>query len=493
MNFGSTFTPIKTENTLNQSKTPLATALFEESKMQRVAFDVPGHKGNLKELGDYFGEQALMLDKNSRVSIDNICQPTGVILQAERLAAQAFKAKHAFFMVGGTTSSVQAMIMSAILPGEKIILPRNVHASVINGVILSGGVPVYVNPGVHEEFGIPLGMHLNDVKEAILLNPDAKAILVNNPTYYGVCSDLKGIVEFSHRYGLKVLADEAHGTHFYFGDELPLSAMAAGADMAAVSMHKTGGSLTQSSLLLIGDGIDEQYVRQIINLSMTTSASYLLLASIDIARKKLATDGKKIINSLKALSQKTVKRINEGKVFRAFEREKMVKAYGVYDFDPIKISINTEKIGLAGIEVYNILLNEYNVQMEFGDISNVLALPALGDDEQNFERLVFAVNDIAKKYSGNNTPKYRYEYIQPVVKLAPRTAFYFPKERVNLSEAEGRISGEFVACYPPGIPLLAPGELITKEIIEHVEYSQSKGCKIIGGTGNKIEKIQVVK
>ncbi|MFU0827905.1 MAG: hypothetical protein ACFWTJ_10315 [Lachnoclostridium sp.] len=154
-------------------------------------------------------------------------------------------------------------------------MPRNVHRSAINALVICGAIPVYVNPGVNKDLGIPLGMSLSDVKEAIIKNPDAKAILVNNPTYYGICSDLKGIVDLAHRYGIKVLVDEAHGTHFYFGEHMPVSAMEAGADMAAVSMHKTGGSLTQSSFLLCGEGVNSRYVRQIINLTQTTSASYL--------------------------------------------------------------------------------------------------------------------------------------------------------------------------------------------------------------------------
>ena len=178
--------------------------------------------------------------------LDNLCHPVSVIREAEELAAEAFGAAHAFFIVNGTTAAVQAMILSVVKPGEEIILPRNVHRSSIAALVLCGAVPVYVDPGVDKELGIPLGMSVSDVEKAILAHPEAKAVVVNNPTYYGVCSDLRAITELAHRHGMKVLADEAHGTHFYFSDKLPLSAMAAGADLAAVSMHKTGGSLTQS-------------------------------------------------------------------------------------------------------------------------------------------------------------------------------------------------------------------------------------------------------
>ena len=251
------------ENQLSQARAPIFEALRAFSKERVVPFDVPGHKhgkGN-PELTEFLGQATMDADVNSMKPLDNLCHPVSVIRDAEVLAAQAFGAAHAFFMVSGTTGSVQAMILSVCKRGDKIIMPRNVHRSAINALVLCGAVPVYVNPGVDPQLGIALGMSLADVERAIEANPDAKAVLVNNPTYYGVCSDLRSIVKLAHAHGMRVLADEAHGTHFSFSDALPVSAMAAGADMAAVSMHKSGGSLTQSSMLLIGPAMSEGYVR----------------------------------------------------------------------------------------------------------------------------------------------------------------------------------------------------------------------------------------
>lgn len=279
------------QGSLNQNRAPIYEALQDFRKNRIVPFDVPGHKrgrGN-PELVELLGQQCVGLDVNSQKCLDNLCHPISVVREAEELAADAFGAKHAFLMVGGTTSSVQAMVLTACKQGDKIILPRNVHRSVINALVLNGAIPVYVNPDMDEQLGIALGMKVEQVERAIRENPDAVAILVNNPTYYGICSDLKKIVELAHTNGMLALADEAHGTHFYFGENMPVSAMAAGADMAAVSMHKSGGSLTQSSFLLVGgDRVSSGYVRQIINLTQTTSGSYLLLASLDISRKNLA-------------------------------------------------------------------------------------------------------------------------------------------------------------------------------------------------------------
>ena len=225
---------------ISQGNAPIYEALERLRKMRVVPFDVPGHKrgrGN-PELARLLGEKCMSMDVNSMKPLDNLCHPVSVIRQAEELAAEAFGAAHAFLMVGGTTSAVQAMVLSVAKRGEKIILPRNVHRSVIGAMVLCGAVPVYVNPQCNDRLGIPLGMRVEDVKRAIEENPDAKAVLVNNPTYYGICSDIKTIVKMAHDHGMYCLADEAHGTHFYFSDQLPVSAMEAGADMAAVSMHK---------------------------------------------------------------------------------------------------------------------------------------------------------------------------------------------------------------------------------------------------------------
>ena len=351
---------------------PIVEALRAYKNERIVSFDVPGHKQGKghKALTEIFGAQTVAMDYNSSKPLDNLTHPTGIIADAEKLAAEAFGAKAAFFMIGGTTSSVQAMILSATKRGEKIIMPRNVHKSAINALVINGAVPVYVNPGVDKELGISLGMSVSDIQEAIAQNPDAKAIFVNNPTYYGICSNLKEIVRLAHEAGMLVLADEAHGAHFYFNDKLPLSAMAAGADMAAVSMHKTGGSLTQSSFLLIGKNMDDAYPRQIINLSQTTSGSYLLMASLDIARSNLALNGQDIFDKVLAMTNYARDEINAIGGYRAFGKE-LLNGDTVYDFDATKLSVHTRALGLAGIEVYDILRDEYGIQIEFGDIGNI--------------------------------------------------------------------------------------------------------------------------
>ena len=479
---------------LSQTDAPIYEALERFHKSRVVPFDVPGHKrgqGN-PELKALLGEACVSNDVNSMKPLDNLCHPVSVIRDAEELAAEAFGAAHAFFMVGGTTSAVQAMILSVVKRGDKIILPRNVHRSVINAMILCGAIPVYVNPDMDPKLGIPLGMRISQLEEAMNQNPDAKAVLVNNPTYYGICSDIRYIVKMAHARGMKVLADEAHGTHFYFGDLLPTPAMAAGADLAAVSMHKSGGSLTQSSFLLAGPNVNAGYVRQIINLTQTTSGSYLLLTSLDISRRNLAIRGREEFGNVMRLAQYAREEINAIGGYYAYSRE-LVNNDSIYDFDVTKLSVYTLDIGLAGIEVYDLLRDEYDIQIEFGDLGNILAYVSIGDRIKNVERLVSALAEIRRRFKRDKTGLLTQEYLPPVVAVSPQEAFYAEKESLPIMETEGRICSEFVMCYPPGIPILAPGERITRDILEYIRYAKEKGCSMTGTEDPDINNLNVLK
>ncbi|MFA5658355.1 MAG: aminotransferase class I/II-fold pyridoxal phosphate-dependent enzyme [Oscillospiraceae bacterium] len=480
-------------NKLDQSKAPIHSALLRHKENRVVPFDVPGHKRGRgsPELTAFLGEGCLCVDVNSMKPLDNLCHPVSVIKEAELLAADAFGADYAFLMTSGTTGAVQAMIFSAVKTGEKIIMPRNVHRSAINSLVLNGAIPVYVNPDVNKRLGIPLGMNISDVEAAILENPDAKAVFVNNPTYYGICSDLKSIVSLAHEHNMLVLADEAHGTHFYFGSGLPACAMAAGADMAAVSMHKTGGSLTQSSFLLTGKNVDKNHVRQIINLSQTTSGSYLLMSSLDIARKNLALNGKEIFSKVSKLADYSRAEIDKIGGYYTFSK-KLINGGSVFDFDSTKLSVHTREIGLAGIEVYDILRDRYGIQIEFGDLGNILAIISGGDRRLEIERLVSSLAEIKRLYSKDKAGMFDHEYITPTVRVSPKEAFFAGKKSISIKESDGFVSSEFIMCYPPGIPIVAPGELITAEILDYIAYSRDRGCLLTGTEDMSIEKIKVL-
>ena len=478
---------------LSQTSAPIQEALERMKRARLVPFDVPGHKrgrGN-PELAAFLGSACLDVDVNSMKMLDNLCHPVSVIRDAEILAAEAFRAAHAFFMVSGTTGSVQAMVLSAVGRGDKIIMPRNVHRSAINALILCGAIPIYVNPGIDDMLGIALGMRVEDVAAAIARHPDAKAVFVNNPTYYGICSDLRAITELAHAHEMKVLVDEAHGTHLYFSDRLPTAAMDAGADMAAISMHKSGGSLTQSSILLCADSMPLGYVHQIINITQTTSASYLLLASLDISRRNLALRGREVIDKIIDLVAYARDEINAIGDYYAYGRE-LIDGSAVYDFDTTKLSIFTRSTGLAGIEVYDILRDDYDIQTEFGDIANLLAYVSVGDRPKDVERLVAALAEIRRNYRKDSSKTLRMEYIDPTVVYGPQDAFYAEKESLPIAETCGRICSEFVMCYPPGIPILAPGEQITEEILTYIRYAKKKGCQITGPEDMSIQRLNVM-
>lgn len=479
---------------LNEQKSaPIYEALERFRKKRVVPFDVPGHKrgrGN-PELVELLGEKCVGLDVNSMKPLDNLGHPVSVIRKAEELTAEAFGAAHAFLMVNGTTSSVQSMILAVCKAGDKIILPRNIHKSVINALVLCGAIPVYVEAKVNARIGIALGIEVEEMRRVMDENPDAVAVFINNPTYYGICSNLKKVVEMAHARGMKVLADEAHGTHLYFGENLPISAMAAGADLAAVSMHKSGGSLTQSSILLCGENMDAEYVRQIINLTQTTSASYLLLSSLDISRRNLALRGKESFAKVVRMAEYARSEINDIGGFYAYGKE-LVDGDSVYDYDVTKLSVYTQGIGLTGIEVYDLLRDEYDIQIEFGDIGNILAYISIGDRIQEIERLVGALEDIKRLYEKDENDLYCGDFIQPEVICTPQKAFYAPKKAVPIRDTAGAISAELVMCYPPGIPILTPGEKITTEIIEYILYAQEKGCSLQGTMDPTVQFINVI-
>ncbi|MCL2555564.1 MAG: aminotransferase class I/II-fold pyridoxal phosphate-dependent enzyme [Firmicutes bacterium] len=477
-----------------QQNTPIVNALNNFREARVVPFDVPGHKrgkGN-NALTEFLGKRAVSIDVNGMKPLDYLNNPRGVIKEAETIMADAFSASAAFLLTGGTSAAVQAMIMSSVKKGEKIIISRAVHVSVINALILCGAIPIYINPGVNKDLGIPLGMSIENIEKTMEQNPDAKAILFNNPSYYGVCSDVKNIVRLAKKYKMRVLIDEAHGTHFNFGKDLPISGIKAGADMVAVSMHKSGLSLTQSAVLLCGKGINADYIRKIINLTQTTSGNYLLLASLDISRKELALNGKDLLKKTQELVDYAKEEINDIGDYYAFGKE-LINGDTVFDFDPTKLSVHTLNMGLAGIEVYDILRDEYNIQVEFGDLGNFLAYVSPVDKMAEIERLVGALEEIRRLEGNAKKDMIDIEYIHPEVSISPQEAFNANRVEIKLEDAVGRVSNEYVLAYPPGIPLLAPGEIITEQIIRHIGYMKAKGCYLMGCEDKKINYLYVVK
>lgn len=479
---------------LDQFKTPVFDAVKRYVENNVIQFHVPGHKQGigLKELRDYIGERALQMDANGMEDLDFANSPTGVIRESEEMMAQAFGAQNAYFLVNGTTAGVQAMIMSACQPGDKIIIPRNAHKSTIGGIILSGVIPVYLQPEVNEKLGIAMGITEESLKKAIKEHPHAKAVFIINPTYYGAASDLKSLVRIAHRHEMAVLVDEAHGAHMSFHDDFPLTAMEVGADMSAASTHKTAGSMTQSSVLLLrGNMISPERVKQVLNLTYTTSSSYLLMSSLDVARKQLATEGSDMLEEALRLARMARDEINKIEGLYAFGKE-LIGTPGCYDFDETKLGINVSGLGYTGYEMESKLRKEYNIQIELADITNILAIVSLGDTEENLTALINALKDIASKTEIKEYTKPSIILQNPKMIVSPRDAFYSTKKIVPLDKSIGEISGEMVMAYPPGIPVVCMGERITQEIVDYIKILKEQKAQLQGTADPYVNSIMVL-
>ena len=479
-----------------QEKTPFLTALVDYVKSSPVPFDVPGHKlGSFHtDLAELVSSGAYLYDANAPIGLDNLYNAKGVLKESEMLASKACHSSACFFSVNGTSGGILTMLIGCLYSKDKIILPRNVHKSIVNGLIISGAIPVFVNPDIDEDLGVACGMKLEDVIKAMDENPTAKAVLVINPTYFGVVSDLQAIVKEAHKRNMIVICDEAHGSNFYFSDELPISAMDSGADITAMSMHKNSGSLTQTSLILLqGDLVDYYDIKKAFSMFSSTSPNPILLASLDAARKEMALHGSKIIHDDILLSRYAREELNKIPGIHVYGKEyiSLRNNSGTFDIDETKLVIDTRGLGLYGYEVYREIRKQSNVQLELGEVSVVLAIISVGTTKEHVDKLIEAFRMLSEKYydSGKTKqiPKYRYSYPRNLV--SPRAAYDAPHIIVPLKESLGEISAETVMAYPPGIPLVIPGEIISEDTIRLITFYQSEGGEVLKDTSGDEIKI----
>lgn len=481
-----------------QYQTPLFTKLKEHAAKNPIQFHIPGHKkghGMDPEFRDFIGPNALSIDLINIAPLDDLHHPHGVIQEAQELAAEAFGADYTFFSVQGTSGAIMTMVMSVCTPGDKIIVPRNVHKSVLSAIILAGGHPVFVHPAMDDQLGIAHGVTARDVEKALRAHPDAKAVLLINPTYYGIAGNLAEIVDLVHRWNIPVLVDEAHGIHTHFHERLPMSAMQAGADMAATSMHKLGGSLTQSSVLNVkGERINPNRVQSIISMLTTTSTSYLLLASLDAGRRFLATQGHAQFERALMLADQARKRINEIPGIVCVGRE-ILGSDATYDMDETKLTIHLKHLGITGYEAEKWLRQNWNIEVELSDLYNILCLVTPGDSEETIGLLVEGLQDLSRHFYSpdrKNGGPIRLPDI-PELAVSPRDAFYAETVAVPLEESVGRIIAEFIMIYPPGIPVLLPGERITQQNIDYIREHMQVGLPVQGPEDPDIRMVRVIR
>lgn len=484
---------------MDQSLTPLFTALKKHAAGNPVQFHIPGHKkgaGTDPEFREFIGDNAFSIDLINIAPLDDLHQPKGVIAQAQNLAAEAFGADYTYFSVQGTSGAIMTMILSVCSPGEKIIVPRNVHKSVMSAIIFSGAKPIFVSPVQDENLGIDHGITTSSLKRALQRHPDAKGVLVINPTYFGICADLRSIVDLAHSYGVPVLVDEAHGVLIHFHEELPMSAMQAGADMAATSVHKLGGSMTQSSVLNVNADtgfINPQRVQTMLSMLTTTSTSYVLLASLDTARRQLALHGHDMASRAIELANYAREAVNELEGLYSFGNE-ILGTEATFDHDPTKLSIHVRHLGITGWEAENWLREKYNIEVEMSDMYNILCLITPGDTQQSVDKLLSALRVLsAIHYGKGDIYELKVQVPEiPQLALTPRDAFYADTELVPFKESADRIIAEFIYVYPPGIPILLPGEVITQDNIDYILDHVEIGLPVKGPEDRTLTHVKVI-
>ncbi|PIK88702.1 lysine decarboxylase [Synechococcus sp. 65AY6A5] len=490
-----------------QERAPLFEAIRHYCSLDKAPFHTPGHKqgrGIAADLRAFLGENVFRADLTELPEVDNLHDPDGVIREAQELAAAAYGADRSWFLVNGSTCGVETLVMAVCDPGDKILLPRNCHKSAIAGVILSGAVPVYIEPDFDLELGIAHGITPAGLERALAEHPDAKGVLVVSPTYYGVCCDLEALAAIAHAHNLPLLVDEAHGPHFGFHPELPLSALEAGADLVVQSTHKVISGMTQASMLhLKGSRVDPNRVRNILQLLQSTSPNYVLMMSLDVARRQMALEGEVLLGQALALADQARARLNRISGIFCFGPERIGSTPGFFDLDRTRLTVTVSGLGLFGFDAHDWVNEHFHVQPEMSTLHNVVFIVSLGNTQRDIDRLVESVAALSEQAQGSQPSLALAEKLRrlaqlkrpplPPQRLSPRQAFFAPIERIPFQEAVGHICAEIISPYPPGIPILVPGEEVTQEAVDYLLLVHEAGGFINGPEDVRLQTLKVVK
>ena len=477
---------LKGEEKTNQKRIPLFEGLLSFLEKKRLPMHIPGHKGGKGAplpLKEFLGEAVFQIDLTEIAPLDHLLTPRGIIKEALDLATEVFGADQTFFVVNGTTGCILAMLLASVNEGEEIIISRASHRSAIGGLILSGAFPRYLPSRFSWECGFSFPNSPEEVIDALNKYPKAKGIFLTSPNYYGVAQNSDLIVKICHDRGFPVLVDEAHGAHFIFHESFPLSALKAGADLVAQSAHKTLSSFTQSSLLHYKKGrIDPYRLRSALLILQTTSPSYLLTVSLDASRWQMANYGREIFGKALELAEYARTELNSIEGLRCL-REEEIRQIGDFFLDPLKLTVNFKESGISGREAER-RLREKGIEVELSDPWNVLCLISAGDSQESIDRLIQAFREIKKTNGEAKKGLKDLERVTlpgiPSQALTPREAFQAKHQLIPLRKAGGRISSEIIAPYPPGIPVLCPGEKIEEDVISYLEKVSQMGLMIHG-------------
>jgi arginine decarboxylase len=487
----------------DQRDTPYLDAALRYRRADYTPFHTPGHKrgqGAPEGLRELLGDACLQTDVAMAGGVEDTRESTHLIRLAEDYAAAAWGADRSWFLVNGSTSGIHALVLALCGPGEEVIIPRNAHKSMLAGLIFSGAVPVYLEPDVDPLWGIPLTVSAAAAHRALTEHPAAKAIFVTSPTYNGLGSDLAAVATAAHAAGVPFITDQAWGPHLRFCPELPVDAMSAGADAAVVSTHKLISGITQTSVLMArGERINLARLDSMVAMTQSTSPQVLMYASIDAARQQMATRGAELWRGAIEQARWARHELNGLPGIRCLGEEALLRK-SVASFDPTRLTISSCDLGHSGYELETVLRDDYAIAVEAADPLNIVLNVTYGDSHADLAKLVAAFRDYARRRAGQagsggsavctgllaHPPAFTRQV------LSPRDAFYAPSVALPLGECAGHVSAEMVTPYPPGIPVLGPGEAVSDEIVAYLQEGANAGLKVHGPEDRRLRSLRVV-
>jgi arginine/lysine/ornithine decarboxylase len=483
-----------------QRETPYLDALIRYRDAGFTVFHTPGHKcgrGAPAKIREAFGMTLLQADLPMAGGIEDTRESTGLVRAAEDLAAEAWGADRAFFLINGSTSGMHALMITLAGPGDHVIVPRNSHKSLLAALVFSGAMPLYMEPLTDPEWGIALTVTARHVQRALAERPDATALFVTSPTYNGLCADLPTLALLTHGAGVPFAVDQAWGPHLRFCSRLPVDALTAGADAAIVSVHKLISAITQSSVLLArGERLNLPRLESIVKMTQSTSPQTIMLASTDGARQQMATEGEALWARAVDLAERARAEIGKIDGLRCLGHE-FITANDVAAFDPTRLTITAQSFGHTGYQLETILRDEYRIAVEAADSTSVILNVTHGDRREDLERLVAALRDYAARYAaelGAKRPRVALLRAPSCTRqiLSPREAFFAPSVALPIDDCVGAVSAEIVTPYPPGIPVLGPGELIGDETVAYLREAAARGLHIHGPEDPTLATLRVI-
>ena len=482
---------------MDQNKTPLFDAIMEYDEKRPAYFRIPGHryeKGINPKWRELVGDKIFGFDLTETPLCDDLHNASGAIKEAEDLASELWGSDYTHFLVNGSSCGNEVAVMSTAYEGQTVCIPRNAHKSALYGLIIGGAKPVYIAPQIDDMWGLQGGITPEQAEKMFQENPDCKGMMVVSPSYYGVTSDIKALAEVCHKHDAILIVDEAHGAHCYFSDRLPGGAIAQGADIAVQSIHKVTGSFTQSSMIHVKSKlVGRARLESNLHLVQSSSPSYVLMTSLDMARNYMAMEGSQMIDRALSLAQDARERINKLSGIRCATKADLEGKAGIYKLDETRLTFSAAELGITGFDLKKMLFDEYNCDVELADYRNALAIVTFANEKEDLDRLVDALEDISKRFKdGKPLAPAPGLPAQPPFVVTPRTAYIGHKKRVAWKDCKGMVMAEMIAPYPPGIPLIYQGERMTDDVWEYIEAVRLRKGHMHGPSDPDLNTVLVV-